>query len=142
MKMSILIRELIHDDLDQTISLWSIFPEVDLTLGDSKEDLSRYLHRNKGLSFVACDGNSIVGAILAGHDGRRGYAYHLAVRPEYQRRGIGSELFSRTLDALWDQGIRKCHAFVYRDNAAAGQFLAKHGFNTPKDFVVFTNEIP
>jgi putative acetyltransferase len=83
------------------------------------------------LSFVAVGDGGIVGAVLAGHDGRRGYIHHLAVHPDWRRHGIGRRLIDRCLGALRDAGINKCHTFVFRDNPGGIAFWKSLGW-TPR----------
>jgi ribosomal protein S18 acetylase RimI-like enzyme len=70
----------------------------------------------------------IIGTILCGHDGRRGYIHHLAVDQRYRRQSIGRKLVSRALEVLRAQGIRKCHLFVFTENINAMEFWRTLGF--------------
>ena len=54
-------------------------------LDDSKEGIGRFLNGNPDTCFVAELENVIIGVILTGNDGRRGYIYHTAVNPKYRR---------------------------------------------------------
>jgi ribosomal protein S18 acetylase RimI-like enzyme len=74
-------REFVIDDYDHAVALWNLGEGVEVAEGDSKEEISAYLLRNPGLSRVAEENGTIVGAVLCGHDGRRGMIYHLAVAP-------------------------------------------------------------
>ena len=87
--MSIKISRFTIDAYDQVMALWTDIPGIGLSEADSKENISRYLGRNLGMSFLAEKEGQIVGAVLCGHDGRRGYIHHLAVYPNYRRQGIG-----------------------------------------------------
>jgi len=75
---------------------------------DSEESISRYLKRNLNLSFVYYKDNKIIGSILCGHDGRRGYIHHTCVLPEYRGQSIGRSLVEKSLEELKNQGIDKC----------------------------------
>ena len=63
-------------------------------------DITQYLERNPGMSFVALSSGKVVGVTLAGHDGRRGYIHHLAVHPDFRRQGLASRLVNRCIEAL------------------------------------------
>lgn len=104
------------------MDLWQQSEGVGLSAADESERIAAYLQRNPDLSFVALDENELVGAVLCGHDGRRGFIHHLAVRRAYRRQGIGRTLAERCLTALGAEGIDKCHLFVVADNAAAITF--------------------
>jgi putative acetyltransferase len=73
-----------------------------------------------------------VGAILCGHDGRRGFIHHLAVHPAYRRQEIGTRLVDESLDALFEIGIKKCHLFVILDNLDGILFWQSIGW-LPRD---------
>jgi len=115
-------------DYDETLALWQEVEGVGLSSADSREQIERYLRRNPGHSLLARHDQSLVGAVLCGHDGRRGYIHHLAVRPGHRRRGIGRLLVARSLAALSAEGIEKCHLFVFRQNEAAIAFWKAIGF--------------
>lgn len=104
------------DDLDAILTLWKITEGVGLRSADSIDEIERFLMRNPGLSFVAVDGSMMVGAVLCGHDGRRGYLHHLAVAESHRRGGIGRQLVDRCLIGLRSNGIMKCHLFIFVDN--------------------------
>ena len=114
--MSVAIREMTLQDYAEVLALWRTSEGVGLSDADSREGVARFLKRNPGLSFAARDGEHLVGAILCGHDGRRGYIHHLAVSKSHRRRGLGRALVERCLSALRRAGIDKCHIFVFADN--------------------------
>ena len=76
-------------------------------LDDSKEGIVKFLKRNPDTCFVADVENVIVGAILVGNDGRRGYIYHTAVNPQYRNQGIAKNLVDTSVTALQKIGINK-----------------------------------
>jgi ribosomal protein S18 acetylase RimI-like enzyme len=100
---------------------------------DSQASIASYLARNPGLSFVARDGERIVGAVLAGHDGRRGYLHHLAVDSSARKQGIGRRLVDAALVALREEGIAKAHIFVFRDNPQGRAFWEACGWQFRED---------
>lgn len=114
--MQFSIREMSIQDYDKVYGIWRSTPGIGLSEADSRESIQCFLGRNPGLSFVAYDGNDLVGAVLCGHDGRRGYIHHLVVSPTFRLQNIGSELVSHCLSGLAQMGIQKCHLFVFREN--------------------------
>jgi ribosomal protein S18 acetylase RimI-like enzyme len=118
-------------DYDEVVALWRISPGVGLNESDERGALTAYFARNPGLSQVARHGGPVVGAVLCGHDGRRGYLHHLAVAEAYRRRGLGRELVERALEALTVVGVLKCNIFVFDDNVAGREFWSKLGFKRP-----------
>src|ERR1700709_2020956 len=106
------LREFAASDYDAVPALWLAAPGIVLRDADSRAPLGAYIARNQGLSFVALDGERLVGAVLCGTDGRRGSLQHLAVAPPYQRRGVGRRLAEHCVAALAGRGIHKCHLMV------------------------------
>lgn len=103
------------------------------TIDDSREGIARYLKRNPNTCFVSEHDRTITGAILAGHDGRRGYIYHTAVNPAYRHQGIGTALVNAALHALANEGIIKVALVVFSRNDAGNAFWERLGFTARGD---------
>ena len=103
------------------------------TIDDSREGIARYLKRNPNTCFVSEHDRNITGAILAGHDGRRGYIYHTAVNPAYRHQGIGTALVNAALHALANEGIIKVALVVFSRNDAGNAFWERLGFTARGD---------
>lgn len=136
--MPIHIRAMQFEDYEEMLALWQGMPGIGLSSADSKPELERFLSRNPGLSLVALDGERLVATVLAGHDGRRGYLYHVAVAPAYRRRGIGRALLDQCLTGLKSAGIEKSHLFVYDENEEAKRFWEKCGWVERHEIAVFS----
>ena len=94
--MSVAITEFSMTDYEEAAALWRAMPEIGLDDADTPERMESFLARNPGLSFVARDRGKLVGAVLCGHDGRRGYLHHLAVSPSHRGAGLGRALVDKT----------------------------------------------
>jgi ribosomal protein S18 acetylase RimI-like enzyme len=128
-------------DYDAIFALWQRTPGMGLHDADSRENLANFLARNPGLSFVAVCGGTIIGTILCGHDGRRGFLYHLAVRAEAQGYGVGRSLVERSLANLKAAGITKCHLFVMADNSRGLAFWDHIGFTQRADIHICSQDL-
>lgn len=128
-------------DIAAARRLWQAVEGVGLSAADEPAALASFLDRNPGLSFVAEADGALVGAVLCGHDGRRGYIHHLAVAPAYRRQGLGEALTDHCLHALARAGIGKCHLFVFRENAAGQTFWRITGWTERVDLALFSREI-
>lgn len=128
------IRKMTINDYDDVYALWMSCTGMGLNnLDDSRDGIDRFLKRNPETCFVASDNNEIIGVIIAGNDGRRGYIYHTAVHSEYRKRGVGSSLTDAALSALKEQGINKAALVVFNKNTAGNDFWERIGFTTRED---------
>ena len=134
------IRPMFASDYDKLRELWLATPGMGLNnLDDSREGIAKYLARNPRTSFVATQmGFDITGAIMCGHDGRRGYIYHTCVRADRQGEGVGRALVEAALDALKAEGIHKAALVVFDRNERGNAFWEKLGF-TPREDLVYRN---
>ena len=139
--MDITFRPLRISDYEQARRLWEGTPGIGLSGADERRMILRFLKRNPGACYVACEGRELVGTSLCGHDGRRGYLYHLAVKEEYQHRGIGTELVERCLMKLRRLGIEKVHLFVYVTNDGAMDFYRKAGWEERTKLRIFSKTL-
>ena len=127
------VRPMEIDDFDAVIALWRVSEGVGLNESDTRPQIEAYLARNPRMSFVAhCDGQ-LVGAVLCGHDGRRGYLHHLAVAREARKRGIGRALVQASLASLKEAAIVKCNIFLFADNHAGEVFWTHTGWRGRTD---------
>ena len=131
------IRKMIISDYPGLFGLWKNMPGIGLDKGcDSKKGIKDYLRRNPGLSFVACEGKKIVGAVLSGHDGRRGCLHHLAVAESHRKSGIGKKLVECCLAGLARKNIPKCNIFLFNSNAKGRAFWKHNGWNLRTDLSI------
>lgn len=115
-------------------ALWRATPGVGLNdLDDSRAGIARYLDRNPRTCFIAQIGGELAGAILAGHDGRRGIISHTCVSPKFRRMGIGRALAQAALDALGREGVTKVFLVVFKDDQPGNEFWRDMGFNIRSD---------
>ena len=126
---------------DQVYALWQRCAGVGLSGSDSLQNITSYLERNPCMSFVATIDNGLVGAILCGHDGRRGYIHHLAIDENFRRCGIGRRLVKSALSALGEEGIQKCHLFIFHKNEPGITFWQKIGWTFRQDIRVMSTQI-
>ena len=117
-------------DLDRAgvVKLWrAVFPQAK---PHNAPDLviTRKLAQQRGLFFVALAGDEVVGTVLAGYDGVRGWLYRLAVAPRYRRQGIGKSLVAHAVRALKAMGCAKVNLQVEDGNDEAVVFYESLGF--------------
>lgn len=131
-----IIRLMDIEDYEAVYALWTSCKGMGLNnLDDSKDGIGRFLKRNPDTCFVAVEESQVVGVIIAGNDGRRGYIYHTAVNPEYRGKGVGSTLVEYTLNALKECGINKVALVVFNRNEGGNAFWESKGFTVREDLV-------
>ncbi len=128
-----IIRIFQIEDHCAVVALWRRTEGVGLNESDTRSAIAAYLRRNPRMSFVAEKDGRIIGAVLCGHDGRRGYLHHLAVAKRHRRRGIGRQLVSACLERLRALGIPKCNIFVFANNAEGMKFWTRNSWNVRSD---------
>ncbi len=132
------IRPMTKEDYDEVFAMWQITTKRALSRADERDQIERYLRRNEGMSQVAVIDGKIVGTVLAGHDGRRGFIHHMAVLPEYRRRRIGHALAEKAIEMIARDGIDKTHIFCYQNNETGQKFWSDFGFTKRDDVFVFS----
>jgi ribosomal protein S18 acetylase RimI-like enzyme len=125
-------------DYDDVIKLWAVTENLSMRSVDSRENIDFYLKRNPALSFVALVDGVVVGAVLSGTDGRRGYLQHLAVDIVHREKGIARALVNKTIAAMANQGISKTHLFVLNNNAKAKEFYENIGWLKREEVTMYS----
>lgn len=132
--MENLFRLMQKSDYESVYSLWMKCKNMGFNnVDDSEKGISKYLERNSKTCFVCIRNEKVVGVILSGHDGRRGFIHHLAVDPDFRRQGIATELLSQAFNALKKEEISKVGLFVFAYNSDGNAFWEKHGFTLRTD---------
>ncbi len=131
-----MIKKLTIDDYDKMYALWLSCKGMGLNdTDDSREGIRRFLDRNPDTCFGAYEADMLIGVILAGNDGRRGFIYHTAVSPKHREKGVGTALVNAALEALGRLGITKTALVVFGKNEVGNAFWEKQGFTVRNDLV-------
>jgi ribosomal protein S18 acetylase RimI-like enzyme len=132
--MDIEIRCMTIEDYDSVYALWSSTPGMGLHgFEDSREGIDKFLRRNPGCSFVAVKDDSIIGAVLGGHDGRKGYIYHATLAPAMRGLGYGRRLVEAVKHALAREGIKRLGLLVFTENDTGNAFWSNSGWTRRGD---------
>ena len=124
------------EDYEKVYQLWLSCAGMGLNnLDDSRNGIAKYLDRNPNTCFVAEKSEEIIGVIIAGHDGRRGFIYHTAVNPDYRNQGIATKLVDAAMAALKANGVNKVALVVFDRNKVGNEFWEKTGFTVREDLV-------
>jgi ribosomal protein S18 acetylase RimI-like enzyme len=121
-------REFRPEDYPAALELWRRVGGIEIAEGDSEQDIAAFLLRNPDLSRVAAEGSKIVGVALCGHDGHRGYIYHLAIDPACQGLGVGKRLVNECRSGLRQAGLKRALILVANDNPIGRAFWLRCGW--------------
>jgi N-acetylglutamate synthase len=133
------IRLFTMNDYDEVYQLWKRTPGVGLrSIDDSREGIERFLRRNPTTCFVAEDNGRIIGVVLGGHDGRRGYLYHVCVDETYRRRSLGRRLIEQVTLAMRNEGITKLGLLCLSHNSHGNDFWRGLGWEQRTDLNYYT----
>jgi ribosomal protein S18 acetylase RimI-like enzyme len=117
-------------DRESVIAIWNrVFPDS-TGHNDPEASIDRKVAQRDSLFFVAVDEETIIGTVLSGYDGHRGWIYSLAVAPDRQRSGAGTQLVRHVESALAALGCPKVNLQVRADNAAVVAFYESLGYQT------------
>lgn len=129
------------NDYEKIYSLWSSDPNIGLSSADSKENIGTFLSKNGNTCFLLKEEDIVIGSILCGNDGRRGYIHHLYIDKKYRSKGYGKVLLNKGLESLKEEGIEKCHIFIFCDNITGQSFWNENGFKKRDDLFVYSKKI-
>ena len=136
------IRQMTLDDYNPMFDLWTRTPGMGLNdYDDTRERVGVYLRRNPTTCFVAEQDGALVGVILSGHDGRRGFIYHMAVAVAAQGQGIGKRLLAEAVQALRQEGISKVALLAYQSNEKGNAFWNHQGFPARDDIMYHEHQL-
>lgn len=122
------------EDYENVSSLWMTIKGFGIrSIDDSKEGVERFIKRNPTTSVVAEKDGKIVGAILCGHDGRRGTLYHVCVHENYRRRGVGKAMVVFCMEALKKEHINKVSLIAFKSNQIGNSFWHHESWDFRED---------
>lgn len=128
------IRTMTIEDYEGVYGLWMTIKGFGMrSIDDSKEGVERFLKRNPETSVVAVENGEIVGAILCGHDGRRGCLYHVCVREDMRMRGIGKAMVVFCMEKLKAEQISKVSLIAFTVNDIGNAFWRQIGWTKRED---------
>ena len=129
-----MVRAMSIADYEEVYDLWMSIQGFGIrSMDDSKEGIELFLKRNPTTSVVDVEDGRIAGAVLCGHDGRRGCLYHVCVSKNYRRQGIGKKMVAFCMEALRKEQISKVCLNAFVINQVGNSFWQKTGWNNRTD---------
>ncbi len=138
----IAIRPFEMSDYDAVSALWrSVAPGIELRPSDSRSEVARCCQRDRELFLVAALDEQIVGVVMGGWNGQRGWIHHLAVSPQARGQGIGRALVSDLEERLASLGCLKVNLLVRQENSAARNLYAGLGYSESPSLLAMGKEL-
>ncbi|KQP69652.1 MULTISPECIES: GNAT family acetyltransferase [Microbacterium] len=125
--MSIAIRAFDLPDTEAVVSLWQL-TGLTRPWNNPYQDIRRKLSVQPELFLVAVDDRTIVGTVMAGYDGHRGWLYYLASAPDRRGEGIARKLVAEAEELLTEMGCPKVQLMVRPENGIARGFYDSLGY--------------
>jgi len=117
---------------EQVVSLWEAVFGYEADHNVPQLVIDKKLDFGDGLFFVALDDQAVIGTVMAGYDGHRGWIYSIAVSPQYRKQGIGSALLDFAERELAQIGCMKINLQIMEGNEAVERFYLANGYRTEK----------
>jgi ribosomal protein S18 acetylase RimI-like enzyme len=105
---------------------------------DTKEETALILERNPGLFLIGRDQEKVIAVVIGAFDGRRGYVHHLAVDPDYQKKGYGKTILNELIERFKQNRIQKIHLFIQKENKEVLDFYSKEGWEIREDIIMMS----
>jgi len=125
--MQIQFRQFQPDDTEQTVALWQACG-LTRPWNDPHKDIERKLQQEPELFIVAEHNGQLLGSVMAGYDGHRGWIYYLSVLPQYQSQGLGKSLVQQAEQRLRSKGCPKIQLMIRHDNSGVQDFYRTLGY--------------
>ena len=125
------------ENYENVVQLWK---KTDLTItsSDSREEIKRMLEWNPEFLLITKIDEKVIGVVMGGFDGRRGYVHHLAIDPKYQKKGFGRLLIDELMKRFREKKIHKVHLFIEKRNKGVISFYQKLGWVMRNDLVMMS----
>jgi ribosomal protein S18 acetylase RimI-like enzyme len=127
MKKEIIIRNFKFSDREEVITLWNLCGLI-VPSNNPERDIELKMKFQPELFFVAESEDKIIGTVMTGYDGHRGWLNYLGVHPEYRKNGCGRQLIEYSIEKLKKLDCPKINLQVRNSNTAVKEFYKKLGF--------------
>jgi len=131
------IEKYSNKSYNEVIELWKK-AGIGVSSSDTKEELEKMYNRNPQLFLLGKIKEKVVCVVMGGFDGRRGYVHHLAIDPEYQKKGYGRLMVDNLIKKFRKLGAHKVHLFIEKNNKEAVKFYQNLGWKIRDDLIMMS----
>jgi len=122
---------------DEVVELWRK-AGVEVVSSDTIDEVTRVLNRNPDLFLIGKVQEKVIAVVIGAFDGRRGYVHHLAVDPDYQKRGFGKAIMDVLIEQFRTKNIQKVHLFIEKSNKSVVKFYNNLGWDIREDLIMMS----
>ena len=121
------IRPFVIEDTDQVLEVWNL-AGVTSPERNPRSDIQKKLRHSPESFFVGAFEGRVAATVMVGYDGHRGWIYKLAVRPDLQRKGIGTQMMEHAEGWLRQQGCLRAKLQIDAARGGVAEFYKKLGY--------------
>jgi ribosomal protein S18 acetylase RimI-like enzyme len=121
----------------EVLNLWKK-AGIGIGSSDTKEETALVLECNPELFLIGTEKGKVIAVVIGAFDGRRGYVHHLAVDPDYQKKGYGKAIMDDLIDRFRQKRIQKIHLFIQKENRDVLDFYSKQGWEIRDDIIMMS----
>ncbi len=122
---------------DDVMRLWRK-AGIEVVSSDTIDEVTRVFNRNPNLFLIGKIQERVMAVVMGAFDGRRGYVHHLAVDPDYQKRGFGKTIMDALVEQFRKMDIHKVHLFIEKSNRNVVEFYNNLGWDVRKDLIMMS----
>ncbi len=133
LKIELFTLRYYHDIID----LWKR-SGIEVGSSDTKDEIAKILKRNPDLFLIGKEDGKVVAVVIGAFDGRRGYVHHLAIDPNYQKKGYGKMMMDELIERFCKEKVHKVHLFIEKHNKEVVDFYKKLRWNIREDLIMMS----
>jgi len=131
------IEKFTMESYETVVNLWKK-SGINVGSTDTRKEIERMLEHNPNLFLIGKDNDRLISVVMGGFDGRRGYVHHLAVDPDFQRRGYGRMIIDDLIEIFRKMGVHKIHLFIEQYNRDVVEFYRTLGWEIRDDLIMMS----
>jgi ribosomal protein S18 acetylase RimI-like enzyme len=133
MKIELFTMRYYHEIID----LWKR-SGIEVSSSDTRDEIAKMLKRNPDLFLIGKENEKVIAVVMGAFDGRRGYVHHLAIDPDYQKKGYGKTMMDELIEKFQIKKVHKVHLLIEKSNKEVADFYRKLGWEVRDDLIMMS----
>ena len=121
----------------EIIALWKR-SGIEVSSSDTRDEIAKMLKRNPDLFLIGKENEKVIAVVMGAFDGRRGYVHHLAIDPDYQKKGYGKTMMDELIEKFQIKKVHKVHLLIEKSNKEVADFYRKLGWEVRDDLIMMS----